>query len=193
MKKLFPFLFALIFFVGACSDDDDVIGPVFNNEDIIINFDDENFSAPLLPAGEYEMAVRFPESMMNAYVGKFLREVAVYLTNVPASTEIYIYETGSDPSSIVQLYQADVSASVEVDSWNVHVLNNPVEISGKDFWISIKVDHPLEIGSVGCDPGPAKEGGDFMVQIPAVQWTTLREYTNGLTDINWNIRGNITD
>lgn len=194
MKNTFYFLLIFALFAAACGDDDDDgQGPIFPNAESIINLDAENFSAPQMPAGQYEMAAFFPASFMQQYQGRFLKDVSVYLTNVPAATAFFIYGPGIGGTSGAVLYNADVSSTVQTDSWNTHQLSPALEITGEDLWIAVMVDHPSTFGSVGCDEGPANANGDLLFEYGTSDWTTLRQFTNNQSNINWNIRGNIGD
>lgn len=198
MKNPLFFLLMLALFVGACKDDDDNQDePIFSNAQDIINHDGVNFSAPVLPPGQYEMSAFFPGSSLTQYQGKFLRDVAVYLTNVPAATQIVIYGTGQNGAPGDVLYEANVGGAMVPDSWNAHRLSSAIEITGEDLWLTIYVDHRTDsndsFGSVGCDAGPANTNGDKIFDFAGGSWTTFRDYSSGESDINWNIRGNITD
>lgn len=189
MKNLLLFAIAILTLTTSCGDDDGVDGPIFTEGGTVLSYDNPNFSAPQLPQGIYEAAVRFPSSLTSALEGQFLRQVAVYLTNVPASTEIIVYTVEEGSQTLIPVYNADVGAQMTTDSWNVHSLSTPVEITGRDLWVSVKVDHPAQIGSVGCDEGPARQNGDFIAEEGDTQWSNLRTFAN--SDVNWNIKANI--
>jgi len=186
MKKyLFLFLCATLVF-QSCQDDEVVI-PTPSN---VLNYDGPNFSAPSLPQGIYEAAVRFEAEEVADFQGKKLKEVEVYFVSVPASPQIKVYAqgTGGTPGNVLHtgsLAPSDTSPN----SWTRYTIPNPIDIPAEGLWISVRVDHPNDFGSVGCDEGRADANGDlFFVNADNV-WMTLREYTNGEADINWNIRG----
>lgn len=188
MKNILFFLLAISLFTSSCNTDDDT-----SPDATTLSYDAENFSAPVLPEDKYEAAARFTSSETSALNGKFLRAVEFYLVNVAATTEVIIYAAGDTNQPGDALYSANVSSAVTTDSWNTHTLSTPIEITGDDLWIAIKVDHPEEFGSVGCDPGPANANGDFLFVNSDNSWTNLRSFTNQATDINWNIRGIVED
>ena len=183
-KQLFPFLtllslIALTLVVGCKKDE-------FKN---VLNYDGDNNGAPELANGIYVAAARFPASVTAEFEGRQLEAVEFYLRNVPASTEILIFDEGTANSPGSILSSANVSALVTPDSWYRHELAFPVDIKASDLWIGVRVDHPETFASVGCDPGPAVSNGDLMLVNNGSEWTTLRNFTNGEVDINWNIRG----
>ena len=184
MKYAFFLLAFGLLLNTSCKDDDD--GPQTGNN--VLNFDGENSAAPTLDQGVYEAAVRFPASITSDFVGRQILEIQFFLGSVPAKTEIFISEAGTSTTPGDIIYQADVSGNANVGSWNTHTLTSPVSIDGSDIWVSVLVDHPTAIATVGCDAGPAKANGDFIFDYGTQTWSTFRSYTNNESDINWNIR-----
>ncbi|MGK0365579.1 MAG: hypothetical protein ACI85O_002645 [Saprospiraceae bacterium] len=185
MKKYFFLLLSFTIFFQACQDDEAV--PTQTN---LLNYDGDNFSAPALDAGIYEAAARFNSDDVTEFQGKQLTGIDVYFVSVPASPRVKIYAQGEDgiPGGI--LYDASMPpAETTTDSWNKHTLSTPVDIPVEGLWIAVRIDHPATFGSVGCDQGSADPNGDLMFVNGDNTWTNLRDFTNGVTDINWNIRG----
>jgi len=184
--KYFLLLFSLVAlsFVGCQSDDDD------NAE---LSWDGPNQDAPDLEAGTHIAAARFPGSLLQEFSGRSLEAVDYFIQDLPNAAELIIYgeDTPGQPGSI--LYQADIIVEMNSNSWNTHALTNPLGIGGEDIWISIRVDHGSTFGSVGCDPGPAESNGDWLYSFSDGEWRTLWDRTNFVTDINWNIRGQLSD
>ncbi len=171
-----------LFFFSACNNDDDV--PVPENQ---LSYDGDNSAAPFLPAGLYECAVLFPESITSGYIGRTINEVRVFIGDIPSTIRILISEAGTSNAPGDVVYQQSVNLNNE-GQWNTIALNTPFEIDGSDLWISIEVDHPQEIRSVGCDAGPSQGNGDFIFSSSSQTWTNFRNFSNGESSINWNIR-----
>ncbi len=185
MKKYLFLLLCFTVLLQACKEDEAVPEPTN-----ILNYDGDNFSAPALDPGIYEAAARFTNAEVAEFEGKQLTRVDVYFVSVPASPRVKIYAQGEDgiPGDI--LYDSSLAPEETVpDSWTRHTLSTPVDIPSEGLWISIRMDHPVNLGSVGCDEGAADANGDLLFVNGDNIWTTLRSYTNGATDINWNIRG----
>lgn len=158
----------------------------------LLNYDTENLSAPLIAPGEYQMAARFPVNELEEFQGRFLEEVQVYFENRPARAEIIIYGEGTNSTPGPVLYSEVVTADMRSNQWNTHMLSTPVEIQDEELWLAIMVRHRDPIGTVGCDAGPAASNGDLFLDDNG-NWTTLRTFTNNAIDINWNIRGVLSE
>ncbi len=182
MKKILFFLLAVSFLSFGCKNGDDA-------DDRTLSYDGDNNISPFLVADVYQTAARFPSSVTTPFQGRMLEEVEFYLLDVPSTCAVLIYGEGTADEPGNLLYSRDVTSSVNVSSWNSHTLNTPVEITGEDLWICLEVTHPQEIRSVGCDFGPAVSNGDWIFSGANGQWETLRDFTDGEVDINWNIRG----
>jgi len=159
----------------------------------VLRHDEANFSAPALPAGTFIAGARFPTNIVDNYVGRNLTEVDFYIQDLPADCEIIIYgeNTGTTPGA--ELYRRNVQSSIAANSWNSHVLDTPIEIKIEDLWIAVQVVHNSEIRSIGCDEGPARTNGDWMLGAGETDWKTYRELSNNQVSINWNIRGYISE
>jgi hypothetical protein len=184
MKKYLFLLLCFTVVFQACQDDEAVPDPTN-----LLNYDGDNFSAPALDAGIYEAAARFTTTEVAEFEGKQLIGVDVYFVSVPVSPRVKIYAqaAGGIPGDL--LYDANITSEASTDSWTRHTLTTPITIPTEGLWIAIRIDHPETFGSVGCDEGAANPNGDLMFVNGDNIWTTLREFTNGATDINWNIRG----
>ena len=171
----------LIFF-SACNDDDDFVDP--ENQ---LSYDGDNSAAPELPAGIYEAAVLFPQSITQGLIGRTINEVRFFMGDIPSTTRILISEAGNANAPGAIAYAQNVSLNTP-GSWNTIALDTPYEIDGTDLWISLEVNHSQAIQSVGCDAGPAVGNGDFIYEDASQTWSSFRSYTSGGADINWNIR-----
>ncbi|MCB0592654.1 MAG: hypothetical protein H6557_28025 [Lewinellaceae bacterium] len=176
-------LFALLAF-SACQKNDEP--PVPSGENVL-NYDGPNATGPLLAAGEYEAAARFPAVETNPYEGKRLTEVTWFMGILPSSCKVRIYGPGSGDEPGQLLYSADVTDRVQVPSWNTHELRDPILIEGQELWISIAFTHPAQQQSIGCDSGPNVAGGDWLFSSNDNQWITYVQRTG--ESVNWNIRG----
>ncbi len=182
MKYTILLLTLGLFFFSACNSDDEV--PTPENQ---LSYDGDNNAAPELPVGIYECAVRFPESNTKDYIGRTIQEVSFFMGDIPSSTRILISATGTSNTPGDVLYEQNVSLNTP-GSWSTVTLTTPFEIDGSDVWISLEVNHPQAIRSVGCDAGPAEGNGDFIYEGSNQSWTDFRNFTNGESSINWNIR-----
>jgi len=185
MKKIFyAFLCCSLFFM-SCKNDDDAV--------VELRYDDDNFSAPALPAGTFDAGQRFASTIVDNYVGRKLTEVEFYIQDKPADCEILIYGEGTSTSPGPLLYSKNVDSEVSANSWTTHLITDPIEIKAEDIWIVIRLIHTSEIRSIGCDEGPAKANGDLMLGEGENEWKTYRELSGNVVDVNWNIRGIITE
>lgn len=183
MKKALFILLAIVLFGTGCEEDN----PTLPEPDL--NYDGPNQSAPFLPDGTHEAAVRFPASETGLFTGQELTAVDFFLQSVPFQTIVRIYGEGTDSSPGQLLHEQNLSTGVTPNSWNRYNLTTPVPITGEDLWISVLVEHNERLASIGCDPGPAVANGDWLLAESRNNWTTLRQYSNQGIDINWNIRG----
>ena len=176
-------LFALLAF-SACQKNDEP--PVPSGENVL-NYDGPNATGPLLAAGEYEAAARFPAVETSPYEGKPLTEVTWFMGILPSSCKVRIYGPGSGDEPGQLLYSADVTDRVQVPAWNTHELRDPILIEGQELWISIAFTHPAQQQSIGCDSGPNVAGGDWLFSSNDNRWRTYVQRTG--ESVNWNIRG----
>lgn len=159
----------------------------------LLNYDGANLSAPEFQPGDYEMAARFPVSELSRYQGRFLEEIEVYIQSRTARAEIVVYGENSSNEPGPVLYSQVVSSAMESGKWNTHILNTPLEIVGdQELWLAVRVRHAQLMASVGCDAGPAVTNGDLLRDANG-NWTDLRAFTNNAIDINWNIRGIVSE
>lgn len=154
-----------------------------------LRLDSTNFSAPPLPTGSHILAVKFTGDELDNFIGNKLAEVEFYLVEIPSTVEVRVYLEGTSsesPGSLV--YQKDITENVEADSWNRHLFETLVDIDGQDIWLCLRVANSGDVPSVGCDPGPAVQNGDWYYT-NAAGWETFEDNTSGDVSINWNIRG----
>ena len=183
MKKVLLLFLSFAFLWTACNEDEITL------PDPDLNYDGPNQSAPFLPAGTHEAAARFPVAQTGPFAGRNLVAVDFYLQDLPDRCVLRIYGPGNDSEPGNVLYQQDVTSGIAANAWNRYNLTSPIPITGEDLWISLLVQHNSRLASVGCDPGPAAENGDWLLVGGQNAWQTLRQYSNNGININWNIRG----
>ncbi len=182
MQQKYLFFFALALFITSCGKDKDL--------DLLLSYDGDNFSAPILDAGVHELGVLFPSSETNDYKDNQLIEVSWFTgPQAPIRTEIIIYGPGSNNTPGTVLYTADVTSGLRLGDWNSHTLATPVTLTGEDLWIVVKVNHTISQQSVGCDSGPNVTNGDWLFS--ADNWSPFTTRTG--ESVNWNIRGVISE
>jgi len=184
MKKISFLLFGLVILFTACKKDRAV--------EAAFRLDGDNETAPNLPQDTYEAAARFPASLTGTYVGQNLTEVSYYMVGTPQQTTLIVYSGGEDaPGQVV--YQASLTGTISENSFNSHVLSDPLPITGEPLWISIKIRQNRTLQSIGCDAGPNSAGGDWLYQESDGRWLTFGQRTGGNESINWNIRGFVSE
>lgn len=189
-SPLFLHIFGLIvlsFCLLSCEEDP--VGPLLGEDIISLNVDGNNQDAPSLPANSYEAGVRFPASQMSQYVGDRLVEANFFIQSVPQTCvlNVYVRSDSNTPDSLV--YSANVRSALRANIWNKHLLTTPYVLTGEDLWISLTFSHTNEQRTVGCDAGPARTNGDWLLDAADNQWIPLNQRSS--ININWNIRGGI--
>ena len=159
-------------------------------DEVILNYDGENYDAIGLTAGgTYHLAVRFPSSMLGQYAGYHLNFVNIYINDVPSPCILKVWGAGTSTSPGTLLLQQTLSVSA--DSWNLIELTDPVALDGNDLWVGYTVTHAQGQYPAGCDGGPHHISGDgSWISTDGVSWDRLYELSASL-DYNWNIRAHI--
>ena len=184
MKGMYMLSLLAILAVSACQQADESPGPSGQN---VLNYDGPNATGPLLLAGEFEAAARFPATETAVFQGRSLKEVTWFMGVLPTSCKVRVYGpgNGNEPGSL--LYSADVTDRLQAPDWNTHELRDPIPIDGQELWISIAFTHPATQQSIGCDAGPNVPDGDWLFSSNDNQWRTYVQRTG--ESVNWNIRG----
>ncbi len=185
--KITQFLlaFALLAFI-ACGDDDSGSS---SNE---LSYDQANQSSPQLDPGTHELAVYFPSADLQSRIGKKLHEVEVFLGVGALSYEVVIHGPGTATTPGNVLWSEDVTSRVNDNNWEIIKVDPPIEITGEDIWIGVKVVHDQEAQSVGCDSGPRQDGGDWIWSDSNQTWETFLQRTSDQR-VNWNIKGHLQE
>ena len=119
-----------------------------------------------------------------------MTEVSYFIAGTPQQTTLIIYSGGTnEPEQVV--YEASLTGTITQNSFNNHVLAEPLAITGEPLWISIKIRQNRTLQTIGCDAGPTSTGGDWLFQESDGQWLTFGQ-RNG-ESINWNIRGFVAE
>lgn len=159
--------------------------------DFTLRHDSGQDSSPTLAGGTYEAAARFTSSQLQDFAGLELVEVHFYIANKPEQCRVKIYGqmTANTPGSL--LYSSDVTGALEANAWNNHELTQPITLTTNDIWISIEFMHSARQATIGCDPGPAVQDGDWLYDAADSTWRPLSQRTS--ISINWNVRGIAAD
>ena len=180
MKQKYLLFLSLAFLIASCGSDNDL--------DYLLSYDGENLTAPILDAGVHEAAALFTSNETGDYTDQQLIEVTWYTGPVPPErAEVRVYGPGTNNTPGALLYSANVSNALQLGAWNSHTLATPVNITGEDLWISILVEHTSSQQSIGCDAGPNKTNGDWLLSSSDNNWSTFTARTG--ESINWNVRG----
>lgn len=183
MKRIFFLLGMALLAFSACQDNGEQPGPSGSD---VLNYDGPNATGPLLVAGDYEAAARFPAAVTTPFKGRNIKEITWFMGIPPASCMVRIYGPGTGGSPGALLYAADVTNAVQTPAWNTHELRNPLPVDGDELWISIAFTHPVTQQSIGCDAGPNVPDGDWLFSGNDNQWSAYRQRTG--ESVNWNIR-----
>lgn len=185
MRKIL-FLSVLAVMALSCNNDNDD-----NAADLFL--DRGLNDAPFLDPGEYIAAARFSANTMSEFQGRKLEGIEYYLINKPTQAEVRVYQgsNGNEPENLV--YSASVTLEMDAESWNLHSPSSDINLTGEDLWIAIRLVHANRDQTIGCDPGPAVTNGDWFSGDGEGDWQTFRNFTNDEVNINWNIRGHVSD
>ena len=187
MKLFLSTLLIAVFLLTACEETPISTGPDILSPFVALRYDGVNNDAPLLPAATYEAAIKFPKEDIDDLRGGKLVEVYYFVKDLPTSSTIKIYQktVSGDPDELV--YSEVTTSDLLPRGWNKHILKSSVEITDEDLWIAVKFTHSSQIGSIGCDRGPAVTNGDWLKDSADDLWIPLTQRAG--ININWNIRG----
>ena len=181
--RLLAFLFILVA-VSSCDDSDDMQIPVR-----LLHYDGLNGSAPILNAGTNHVGVMFTADHVAQYNQGDLLEIRFFMANVPESCQLDIYQGSADNHNPgTKIYSADLTSEIRASTWNRHVLDQALTIDSEDLWITLTLEHPVSLGSIGCDLGPQVNNGALILNGPQTSWVAYP-----FANINWNIRAGFTE
>lgn len=185
MKKFFLILLSGTLIFMSCQKDESTPE---------LRYDGDQDNAPTLPVGTFDAGVRFPKNILDNFIGRTLNEVEFYIQDKPANVEVLIYGEGSatEPGPNL-LYTQNVNSAVFAESWISHTLSSPITITNEDIWVVVRLVHTSDTRSIGCDVGPARTNGDWMLGEGETDWRTYRDISNGQVSVNWNIRAYLSE
>jgi len=176
---LFAFVATIFIFFTACKSD---------GFDFTLSYDGTNVTAPEFLEGTYESGALFPAGFNGNDGGNELVEIEYFIRQLPRTAELRVYTGGNDqPEQLV--YSKSVLTEINQESWNSHILEEPLTLDGDDLWIMLSYQQTGTARTLGCDAGPADENGDWHYDSYFNEWLPLNEQTD--IDINWNIRAKV--
>lgn len=190
-RPAFAYLSCLLIIWFGSSCDRQVIEPAPEvlPPAVQLNYDGDNATAPLLPAGVYEAAVLFTPLELLGLDGKQVTEVILFVQDVPISATVRFFEGSSNgaPESLVS--SQGIRSELVENSWSRVSLSSPVTIDEKkDLWLTLRFELSGDSQTLGCDTGPAEDYGDFLFDDSDGLWQKLSSRTSGGININWNLR-----
>ena len=149
---------------------------------VIYNYDGDYQSA----FGEdvdmsWEVAARYPASMISASAGSKIRNIQVYIGDLANTFKLRIYGQGTDSTPGAILVEQDFYPIP--NSWNTIYLNTPFILTASDLWVGYWMDQSANVFIAGADAGPANINGCFLKENG--EWNRLTDF--GFSR-NWNIR-----
>jgi len=172
---LLTFATVVLVLFSACNKD---------NFDFTLNYDGDNETAPILPAGDYISGALFPAGFNGNDAGNQLVEIEYFIRQLPRTAELRVYSGGNNqPDSLV--YSHPVIAEISQESWNSHVLETPLILDGDNLWVALSYEQTGDARTLGCDNGPVEENGDWHYDSYDGLWLPID------IDINWNIRAKV--
>jgi len=133
---------------------------------------------------DFDVAIRFPASALQDYVGTSLQAVKVWPAQAGTfSVRVWTGGTPAAPGNMV----VDQAFTPVLDTYNTVVLSTPVPVNGtEELWFGYRCNvtggYPA-----GCDAGPATDGFGNMMYYQGA-WSTLLALAPTL-NYNWNIQG----
>jgi len=163
--------------------------PASTDDEVTLNYDDENNSAigwTVAPT-DAEVAARFLPDMTGPYAGMQLTSVFVFINDLGENFKLKVYGMGSDIEPGSLLVEQDFYPAAA--SWHLIELDEPITITGGDLWVGYSFTQQAEDLFVpGCDAGPNDPNGDWLKT--GIGWGHLS--SNPALPNNWNIRANLT-
>ncbi len=178
LRNFFGIMLMAIFL--SCGDDGSLAG-----EDIL-HYDGENQTAPALPPGSYNVAIRFTTNLLRNVEGRSIDAVNLYLYDRPANARLTISYDVSPRLPANPIYTQDITAQLSADRWNTIALDTPFEITGEPLWIGVAINLNSPRRTIGCDAGPGNPNGDWLFDAADMEWLRFEERVGD--SINWNIR-----
>lgn len=179
MLRALAFALAALAFV-ACEDDDDL-----GTAEDVLALDGPNLTGPILEAGTHRFAVQFYPEDLEGFAGRNLETARVFIGEAPESMRISVHEGGTTAPGL-ELTAVNVTGFGQTRQFVDYRLPDLVPIDpAETLWIVAEVELAAAQQSIGCDAGPAIDGGDWLWS--GDRYLTYRERTS--ESVNWNIRG----
>jgi len=184
--------YALLALVLAGGCQQDPIPPQVGPGDFdLLHYDGSNLTAPRLPGNTYEAGAMFPAAEVARFEGRDLIEIQFFILNAPKSCTVKLYKGTFQGEPNELIFSESVTNVLEANKWNYLELDTPIKLEAADLWICVEFSHDGTQATLGCDPGPAHENGDWLFDEADGNWASLRSRTGSQISINWNIRGRI--
>ncbi|MCB5251394.1 MAG: carboxypeptidase regulatory-like domain-containing protein [Candidatus Cloacimonetes bacterium] len=135
-------------------------------------------------AANFDVAIRFPASVLAQYAGMSLHTLKVWPTQAgDFSVKVWTGGDASAPGNLI----VNQAFTPNLTSYTTVHLNSPVSISGiEELWFGYNCNVSSGF-PVGCDAGPQVEGFSNMIQFGG-NWSTIAQINDAIT-YNWNIQG----
>ncbi len=133
---------------------------------------------------DFDVAIRFPASVLQEYAGQSLYAMKVWPAQAGTFTlKVWTGGTAAAPGTLVH----SQPFTPVLDTYNQVTLTTPIAISGtEELWFgyncNVSGGYPA-----GCDAGPAVNGFGNMIYFSGA-WSTLIDLAPTL-NYNWNIQG----
>jgi hypothetical protein len=161
-------------------------GQAPQTDEEVLTYCDENTGSAigLTSAGvEWEIAAKWPASVMYEFAGMELTSVLVYINEVNPDDEFTLRVYGMDLDYIPGDLLHEQSFTPLAASWNQITLTTPVVCTGEDLWVGYLIYQSLASYPAGAGCEPANLNGDWIRSGPG--WGHLSD--NPELPYNWNI------
>ena len=171
----------------ACDDDDlgtDDLQEQFSE----LRLDGDNFTGPVLEAGQHRFGVRFTEEDLRRFDGDELVGFRIFIGEAPAAMTLIVYDNGvNSPRSELDIINAGVNGVNSPGFYDYEFARPLIIDDAQPLWLVAEVELDRRQQSIGCDaPGSGVPGGDWLWSED--EWLPFSQRIPG-EDVNWNIRG----
>lgn len=187
MRTLKHLIIAFALITVSCGEDDNPVVEEITSDNLL-NYAGENHAAVTFESGTNVAAVYFPASELDQKPGKSLSEVQFYLWEVPESILLSVMNADAIGDSEDLLYQVSLTSELQENQWNSVALPNAISLDEQDdIWIILSYQDDESGSFMGCDEGPQVRYGAMFISSTQGGWQRF------FVDVNWNIRGVLTD
>lgn len=177
----------LIILVSCGEEETPVVVEAEEKIEELLHYDGENHSAPLFAAGSNAVATLFPLSVVRQHQGKHLSEIRFYIAELPQNLILTVHKGSWLQATNEIVYEQNLTDQLQAEQWMAHQLSNPITLGEQDLWIVLTFTDFESGHFMGCDSGPQRPSGALHLADMSDQWETF------FLDVNWNIRGVLTD